>query len=231
MNKTLKKLFFIATFALGITTVGAQKTFDNGIVTYKMTTTAQDPTAGEISMDADMTFHISGKEAKTSMSMNAMGMQMDVKSLINSQNRTGVVLMSFFGQKMAAKVTPDDYDELIKSNNDFDIEKVEPTNETKDILGYSCKKAIATTKQGMELEIYYTEAIKPIAIEGLGNINMKGINGLPLAYSMQTPQAKVSFEAKSIKEGGVKASDFNYTIPEGYKEVSFSELSQMSGGM
>ncbi len=64
MNKALKKLFFIATFALGITTVGAQKTFDNGIVTYKMTTTAQDPTAGEISMDADMTFHISGKKPR-----------------------------------------------------------------------------------------------------------------------------------------------------------------------
>ncbi|MGS2739191.1 DUF4412 domain-containing protein [Sinomicrobium sp. M5D2P17] len=231
MNNRLKHLFFIAAFVLGLTAVCAQKAFDNGVITYKMTTKAQDPQAGEITMDADLVFHISGKEAKTAMVMNAMGMNMNMESLINSENRTGLVLMEFFGQKMAAKVTPDDYDDLIKKNKEFEVEKVELTDGTKDILGYSCKKAIATTKEGMELEVYYTEAIKPVSIDGLGNINMKGINGLPLAYTMQTPDAHLTFEATEIKEGGVNASGFDYSIPEGYKEISYSEISQMSGGM
>ncbi|RNL87064.1 DUF4412 domain-containing protein [Sinomicrobium pectinilyticum] len=231
MNNTLKHLLFIATFILGPATVCAQKIFDNGAITYKMTTRAQDPQAGEIAMEADVEFHIAEKEARTAMTMNVMGMAIKMESLINSESRTGLVLMEFFGQKMAARVTPDDYDDLVQKNKDFEVEKVVPAHETREILGYSCKKAIATTKEGMELEVYYTESIKPVSIDGLGNINMKGINGLPLAYTMQTPDAHLTFEATKIKEGDVDPSDFNYDIPEGYEEISYSQLSRMSSGM
>ncbi|UGU16390.1 DUF4412 domain-containing protein [Sinomicrobium kalidii] len=227
----MKQLFFIAAFVLGISAAFAQKTFDNGTITYKMTTNAQDTQAGDVTMEADLVFHISEKEAKTNMTMNTMGVSVNMKSLINAENRTGLVLMDVLGQKMAAKVTPSDYDDMIKKNKDFEVENVEPTAETKNILGYTCKKVIATTKKGTQLDVYYTDAIKPVSIDGLGNINMKGIDGLPLEYHIQTPQASLIFKATDIEEGGVKTSVFNYDIPEGYTEVPYKQLSQMSQGM
>lgn len=68
-------------------------------------------------------------------------------------------------------------------------------------------------------------------MDGSGNINMKDTDGLPLAYSLQTPEANVVFEATDIKEGGVNASAFNYSIPEGYKEVPYKQLGQIMEGM
>ncbi|MBC9795654.1 hypothetical protein [Sinomicrobium weinanense] len=228
----LKKLLFILTFTLGVSSVFAQKTFDNGVITYEMNQTKEARDGSEIKTKATTVFHIKGKEAKMNMALKYMNMDLRMEYLINAENKTGLFLTEGMDQKMASKLTPADYDDLVKKNQ-FPIEEIEPTDETKEILGYTCKKVIATVKQGegMKMDIYYTEAIKPLAVEGLGYAYVKEINGLPLEYNMYNSTSNTTFKATEIKEGDAKDSDFDYDIPEGYEEIPYSELSKMMGGM
>jgi len=92
---------------------------------------------------------------------------------------------------------------------------VKLTNESKTILGYPCKKAVATTKGGKRFTIYYTTGLAPTASEN--PYQFKNIPGIVLEYESETSEGKsITFKATNIDFSPVPAAKFE--IPQsGYR--------------
>lgn len=163
------------------------------------------------------------KDIFVRMEMKMMGMGTTVIS--NSKDKSATTLMDFMGNKYAIKMTAED---LEKEKAKISNSKLETklTSETKDIAGYKCKKAIATTKEGSEIIIYYTNDI--VAKNQGFSDQYKGIDGFPMEYQMSQGGLNMKLVAKNVSKEKV-ASD-KFSVPSDYKITSKEEMSKMFGG-
>lgn len=134
---------------------------------------------------------------------------------------TGVttVLLDLMGKKIA-----------ISTEDIEDENKVEPTieylDETKDIAGYSCKKAIyKMMKDGVEVvfDVYYTEDLPAEA-----NTQFKGIEGFPMEYVIESQGMIITYSAIEVSEDKIDKSLGE--IPKGYEQMTYEEFMEMMGG-
>ena len=101
-------------------------------------------------------------------------------------------------------------------NNDYSGMNVVLSSESKTILGYECKKAIATLKNGAVMNMYYATDIAPSTPEN--QFQFKDIPGFVLEYDSKTDDKKSSivYTATSINLMPVPA--YKFTIPtRGYR--------------
>ena len=135
---------------------------------FCLTAIAQDEFSGEVTYEIsyeDLDDQIKAMESMLPKSMtvemrdgmsktiqpNAMGGETIV--IVNNENGETLTLLNIMGNKMAIKSNAND-----KEDEEGNVE-VEYTEETKEIAGYECKKAIATTEDGTEVIIYYTNEL------------------------------------------------------------------------
>ncbi len=160
-------------------------------------------------MPAEHVFLI--KNELTRMDQDMMG----TKSTMIHDNANGItiVLLDFQGKKY--KMTMKDED--IK--NDFEVEYL---SETKDILGYSCKKALIKMGEDLgETIIYYTNELPSPKMKG-----MEKLEGFPLEYMISSQGMKIHYLSREIKEESI--ADSMFAIPDGYEEMP-ANLMQMFG--
>ncbi|MCD4729092.1 MAG: DUF4412 domain-containing protein [Bacteroidales bacterium] len=176
-------------------------------------------------MPKTMKMKIKGEKSRTEISMG-MGSTIVV---FNGEDKTGFILMDIMGQKYAMSMTADELEEEIEDGADVDIEV---TDETKEIAGYNCKKAIVKLKDkgaddGAKLIVYFTDELG----SGMLNYNnsmFKDIEGVMLEYSMKENDMDMTFTAISVTKK--KVSDDEFVIPEGYNIMTMSEFENMFGG-
>ena len=163
------------------------------------------------------------KDNMLRMEMKMMGMSTIVIS--NSKDQSATTLMDMMGNKYAIKMSAE---EIEKEKAKLATQKfeVKTTSDTKEIAGFKCKKAIATTKDGQSLTIYYTNDI--LAKNQGFNDQYKGIEGFPMEYQLSQNGMNMKFMAKSAAKEKVDAEKF--TIPAEYKLTTREELSKMFGG-
>jgi len=143
--------------------------------------------------------------------------------------KTELVLIDYMGTKAAIKLSTDDVKEGLAKNP---MPTVNITKETKVILGFTCKKAILTSKDENGVvtndTIYFTEQI------GCADVNFstqfKDIPGTVLRYTEFDPQinATATYTIKEIKKS--KISDDTFVIPSDYKEMTKEEFKKTFGG-
>lgn len=209
---TIFALFSFQTFA---------KEF-KGVITYKITIEGSGVTDEmKNMMPKTMTMTILGNKARSEMVMS-MGKTV---SITDGDTKETITLMDMMGQKIAVKSNYDEIKaELAKSPN----VKVEITSETKDILGYTCKKAIVTNKDdNTEINVYFTEELGSNALN-FDNPQFKDINGAMLEFEIPNEQFSMKFTAVSVEKKSVSADEF--TIPEGYQIKTKEEMQGMFGG-
>lgn len=230
--KKLHKFLMLAALVLGVTTVVAQsKKFKEGYIGYKMTMSKSDSLRGEMTIEGMMDFTVKDDKLRTGMTMNMMGMPVSLENFLNKDSETGVVLVKFMNQKIGAKIMPDDYRNLGMKKGMLEIQDIKLTNETKTILGYACKKALVTTKDGHQGAIYYTEAFKPLDAPGTSEIaGLQELKGLPLLIQINGDDASFTMEVTDINTKTVADTAFSFEIPQGYQEITYDELSELSGG-
>lgn len=223
MKKLLSKIA-IASILLGHTgyTAVAQskKTFEGTIVySLNFDEAGLDPASASMLQGREMIISIKGDKSKMEMDMGMM------KTATISDNKAGtaVTLMDIMGQKMALKMTKE---EIEKQRSEVKEPTIKYTDETKEIAGYKCKKAIAITEEGDELAIYYTDDIP--SGSNTPNNQFKGLKGFPLEYQANQNGLKMLVTAKSVKVG--KVDDSKFKISSEYKEVTQEELQKMFGG-
>lgn len=194
-----------------------------GVVTYTITIEGSGVTDEmKAMMPKTMTMTIKGNKAKMEMIMS-MGKTITIS---DGDSKSTISLMDMMGQKIAIHSTPE---EIMKDLTDAPAVAVELTSETKDILGYSCKKAIITSvEDDLEMTVYYTEELGTKELN-FDNPQFKDINGLMMEFEMPNEMFSMHFTAVSVEKKNVEDSEF--TIPEGYTVKTKEEMKSMFGGM
>jgi len=172
-------------------------------------------------MPKTMTMTIKGNKARSEMIMS-MGKTV---SISDGDLKSAITLMDMMGQKIAIQSTNED---IMKEMAESPEVKVEVTSETKDILGYICKKAIITnTEDDMELIVYFTEKLGSKELN-FDNPQFKDINGVMLEFEIPNESFSMHFTAVSVEKKSVDDSEF--TIPNGYQIKTKKEMKSMFGG-
>ena len=211
----LLAIFAISSFA------ASAKEF-KGVITYKITLSGSGVTDEmKNMMPKTMTMSIKGNKARSEMVM----MMGKTVSITDGDAKETITLMDMMGQKIAIQ---SNYEEIMKEMADSPESKVEITSETKEIAGYTCKKAIVTIPEDdMEIIVYYTEELGSSALN-FDNPQFKDINGVMLEFEMPSEQFSMHFIATSVEKKNVEDSEF--TIPEGYQVKTQEEMKSMFGG-
>ncbi len=201
----------------------AGKPFD-GVITYKISYPDSKLTEAQLNMVPKMmTVSIRGSKARTEMNVGG-GLVVEILDYVA---KTKIALINMMGQKFAIKQTRQ---EIEKENAEQPKGTVNVTNETKNIAGYNCKKAIVTTDEdGVKttFEVWFTEELGG-KDANFDNPVYKDINGVMLEFTLKTPQAVMKFSATGVEKKSVPAKDFE--IPADYTLTTQDELKSKFGG-
>ena len=136
-------------------------------------------------------------------------------------------LVDFFSTALAIKKNKDD---LINDRNVFEVQKIQHTNESKIILGYSCRKILVTAfipklKKNIEFIAFYTLDLGNE--EWINNADpiYYQVKGLLLEYEIQMGSVFMSLRANKINPR--KVSDSELKIPNTHKIVSPKEAEEL----
>lgn len=192
-----------------------------GVITYKVTVTGSGVT-DEVKAMMPKTMVLTIKDNKTRSEM-VMGMGKTV-AISNADTKTSVVLLDMMGQKMAIQSTMEDIQKELDESPSFTVEK---SSETKEIAGYTCKKATIRSDEGIEIIVFYTDELGTGAAY-FDDPQFKDIEGVMLEFEMPSEGMSMKFTAISVEKKNVSDTDFE--IPEGYEVKSAEEMKGMFGG-
>ncbi len=234
----MKNLILTISFILTtVATIFAQNS--TGHVTYKVDLSSDDPQMQmALPMFAGTTFemYFTGNNSRTELNM---GTFMSTVTITDIKKDKILMLLSGMMGNLAVPSTlseleekardkkgneRDPQDDNIETEEDEEEYKITFSDETKEIEGYKCKKAIVTTKDGLELIYWYTEEIE-IKKDGQNYFN-KDVPGFPMEFETFNNGIKMTMTVTEYnKELGKDESElFDFTIPDGYKEMTFDEL-------
>ena len=219
MKKILLSIVLAATTAFTST---AQQT--EGHISYKIDVSTDNPDMQmAIGMMQGSTMDIYFKEKNTRAEMK-MGSMMSVTTISNEDSGDILMLMSGMVGQNAIKTSMKEMEDKKSEQPKYDVTLVD---ETKEISGYSCKKAILADEEGNESIFWYTEDIV-VSKKGQSYLNEQ-VPGFPMQYDLNNGGLKmtmtvVTFDKKLDKKS---SSLFEMKIPEGYKEMTMEDLQKM----
>lgn len=215
-------LTFILLFIISSALV-AGKPFD-GVITYKISYPDSKFSEAQLNMFPKvMTVSVKGSKARTEMNVGG-GTTVEILDYVA---KTKVALINMMGQKFAIKQTKQ---EIEKENAEQPKGTVNVTNDTKNIAGYNCKKAIVTSDEdGVKttFEVWFTEEIGG-KDANFDNPLYKDINGVMMEFIIKTPQITMKLSATGVEKKAVPAKDFE--IPADYTLTTQEELKSKFGG-
>ena len=196
-----------------------------GIITYKITYPDCKYNENFISrFPKQCEIIVKGDKVKTEI-IRPMGEQTDI---INFVDETKISLITLRNQHFALLQT---IDEIREANKGKPGNKVQITDETKVIAGYTCKKAILTVLNNgseNEIEVWFTRDI------GTENANFHDplfnhIPGVMFEFSILNSNMIMKFTAVSVENKEISPEEF--MIPDGYPLITQEELKIKLGRM
>ena len=222
--KRFLSFMMVAAIIMGLTSSALAKEF-KGDISYKITYPGMEVDASMAAMMPKIAkLTIKGNMSKFEINMGQMGSQIQI---IDGDAKTITTVMSMMGQKFYYIETEDDISDELGENENV---SVDIKDETKEIAGYECTKAVITVKEGGEemlFTIYFTEEIGSSSMN-IDNPYFKDIPGAMLEFEINTGGGTMKMEAISINKRNV--SDDEFEVPEGYEEKTEEEVNQMFGG-
>lgn len=150
-----------------------------------------------------------------------VGQMMTTTSISHKGQDTTLVLLDGMMGKIAMKVTENDMDE--EQRLAYENREIELVDETKEIMGYKCKKAILTAGDANESVIWYTDEIMPKYREG--QYLYDEIPGTPLEMYSKWGKMDMKIVAYDFKEKLKKTDDiFSTKIPDGFTVKTTEEM-------
>jgi GLPGLI family protein len=223
----MKKIFL--TLTLSVMTCALFAQLKEGHVAYKIETSTDNPDMQmAVGMMQGSTMEVYFKESFTRGEFK-MGAMMTMTTISNETTGDVLMLMSgMMGQtavKSNSKETAKDTVLNKKPNVDVTL-----TGETKDIQGYTCKKALITDEEGTISTFWYTEDIRA-AKSGQSYLS-EDVPGFPMEFEMNNNGMKMTMTVTKVetKISGKPSELFDMTIPTGYTEMSLDQMKQMGMG-
>jgi GLPGLI family protein len=224
----MKKILLSLALIVGSITVNYAQ-IKEGHVTYKIDISTENPDMEMVvGMMQGSTLDIYFKEKMTRAEMK-MGSMMNMTTISDEKSGKLLMLMSgMIGKKAISTTTEELSSKDEKEKPKYEVELVD---ETKDIAGYKCKKAILTDEEGNESTFWYTEEIE-VSKKGQNYLN-ENVPGYPMQYEINNSGLVMGMTVTNITKE-LSKSDlklFDMSIPEGYAEMTMEELQQMGMGM
>ena len=212
----MKKLLVLLLAVFCISTF-AQEKISEGVIKMKQTMSSDNEQMNaQLAMIGEMTSTTYFKKGKSRAEVSNQ-MSGDITVLINQASEEMLMLMDGpMGKVYGKRSTNLTEDQLEKVT-------VTPSDETKTILGYKCKRVDVIVKEGgaeSVMKLYVSDAFDvPTQQTALYGGKLKG---MPMYMEMNMNQMgmamTITFEVTEVKKDNVDDSKFDMTIPEGYKE-------------
>jgi GLPGLI family protein len=224
----MKNLFLAGILTL-VTALGLKAQMTEGHVNYKIDAVADNPDmemAVSMLQGSTLDVFFRGKQTRSEMKMGSL---MTVTTITNETSKEVLMLMSGMMGNTAVK---SNLDEMEAEKGDTPPFEVTLVDETKEVSGYTCKKAILTAEDGMESVFWYTDEIV-VAKAGQSYLNDQ-VPGYPMQFELNNQGLKMTMTVTKVEDklDKKKADDlFNMVIPSGYTEMEMEDLKKMGGGM
>lgn len=166
-----------------------------------------------------------GSEVTITFSENSMRTEMKIgsimgnTSIINGAEEKGLVLISGMLGNKAVPLSKEDFSLVETPAPNFDVEK---TEETKEILGYPCKKVTLTSEEGDVMEMWVTEKIQSERKDG--RFVVEDVDGFPLKLVLNQEGMTLKLTAKSMETKFKDKEMFDVSVPEGYEITTMDAI-------
>lgn len=213
----MKNLLFLAAFMLTALS-GISQTFEGQIVysiSYKDLPAQLQ--GQEAMLPQEQVVFVKGEKSRfeqiTGMSSTVVISDMEAN--------TSVVLVEAMGQKFKVTLSKEDVEKSIAQQGNPQVNYVAGT---KEIMGYTCKKAeVSMTGMAEPAIFYYTEEIPPIKMRGMESLNLKG---MPMEYEMTNQGITMVVSVSKMEKQALNESLFD--VPAGYNEMD-DQMKAMMG--
>lgn len=222
----MKNLVFSFAFVALVGSFLAQNT--KGHVSYDVFISSDDPqTSAYVDNMEGSILELYFGEGKVRSEMY-MGDFMSTTSISIVGLDTTLTLLDGMMGKIAMKTTLDDLsDEQRLAYTERNIELIE--DETKEVLGYTCKKAIVTTADDKEAVVWYTEELVPQYRGGM--YLYEEIPGVPLEMTSSWGKMDMKMVAFDYSKKLKKPEKlFSMEVPSDYTLRTQEEMKQMGRG-
>ena len=218
-----KAVLSILVIALTVLTFNAQS--KEGYIKYSIDMSSENAQVQMgLAMMSGSEMEISFKGDDSRMAMK-MGSFMTVETVTKDSKDVLLMMSGMMVGSTAVRTTKSDLEEA----NDLNDLSVKFENETKIILGYTCKKAIVSSKgETNGLVFWYTEKMY---MPNNAMLNANGlVPGIILEFESSEGEMNMAFTAIEVKNKIDASISFSLDIPEGFTEKTFEEFSKMGGG-
>jgi GLPGLI family protein len=219
MKKITYLLFAIMVLSLSGCSIfqGGNKAFE-GYIKYTVNIESDIDEATRSQLPTSTTDYY--KETKIRKEQNTA--MFSITAITDNATKETIMLMDLMGQKIALKQTAEDID---KAKGEMPESEFNETGESKEILGYNCKKVEVTMGEDVYSAFYTTD------IATNGNHNASGlfnkIDGVILEYTIAQQGIVMHYIANEVKKQHVGEDMF--TIPEDYELKTTEELQSLFG--
>lgn len=218
----MKKQLVLLCLFVG-TTFASIAQMKKGEVVYSMNFSSDNPEMSMVSTmmaGSQMSMAFMPGKSRADISMGMMG---NMTTISDSKKKKTLALVDMMGMKYATETALE-----AQTAEDNSNQNVEITTETKEILGYTCTKALVTS-EGSTMTIWFTKDIEAYT-NGQQYHNSK-IPGFPLSMMISQNDMNIDMTATEVKKT-VSKKKFSMKVPEGYEIKTAEELEMMgSGGM
>lgn len=222
----MKRTLFTAAFIIISGFLFAQKATDKiaeGTITYAVEWQLPEqmkPMAANF--PTELTVFFKGDSA----SMKSESQMFSSTSIINSSKEYERLLLDIpmMGKKFSVIFTPADQEKIQEKLPDL---KLTPGTESKEIAGYKAQKyQVNEKKTSQNFEAWFTKDIE-VTPNSISRYYDKSY-GFPLEFSSFLNGVTIKAKVKEIRRGKVPAGSF--TAGSDFEEITFDQLTQMSGG-
>lgn len=164
------------------------------------------------------TVYIKGNKSRSEMTSTLFAST----TLFDGNTGFGLILREVNGQKLLIRMNPDNWTER---NRMYDGIVYRNANESREIAGYKCTKAIGQTKFGAVITVYYTREIIPENRQY--DPMFRNLDGLPLEYELTSGNIHLRYRIARINLNPVPVSKFD--VPStGYREMNYEDSKKMN---
>jgi GLPGLI family protein len=217
-----KRILSVLVVAAALTVVYAQdnkKAYNEGTVTYNIVvkTGNTEAKAADLLDGATQKMFFKGTQTRTEL-VSILG---NTVTLHDTRSGNAVVMNEYGDQKIMIRMNKDNYEDR---NKKFAGIQFEITNETKKILGYDCKLAVAKLKDGSSFKVYFAPDL--VFQNKDYGMQFQNLPGFPLEYESELGKIKVTYVADKISFDPVAAVVFD--VPKsGYREMTYEEVKKV----
>ncbi|MFY7965878.1 MAG: hypothetical protein ACOVO1_13345 [Chitinophagaceae bacterium] len=208
----MKKIitFFGLLLFLFIHLQAQQRTVAECVVNYSIVTDSTNSNSFITSNSSSKTVYIKGSDCRTDIISPSFSQTV----FYDKNSGNAVVLREFGNNKVMTKLSKAQW---IEKNSKFEGASITMSGDTKNILGYECKKAVIQTKDNNSITLFFATAITPSVKEF--EYQFKDIPGFVLEYEVQEGSKKIKYIATKINLSPVQASKFD--VPStGYRMLN-----------